>query len=163
MLSANTIRWIDQNAVIMKPEIRNGNQILIKHPEYTYPVCHDIGLIRISRPIEFTVRNNRFIVNSICLPPPNFQPISVVVYAIGWGFDEKLITPFNLQKIKLHLINVTVCGRIWRLENIDYPDQRYPEYVLCAGNKFKGAYSVIISVYNKYKRHYTVCKRISRP
>ena len=54
---------------------------------------NDIMILELERDINITIDNDKFVVNTVCLPTKDSSPIGGRAMASGWGlnaFDDKL-------------------------------------------------------------------------
>jgi secreted trypsin-like serine protease len=76
------------NQTLFAPQIRTITQLII-HPDYEPPPRHinDIALVRLSLPVDFTVRENY--AGITCLPPRtvelDYPTVGTLLTVIGWG------------------------------------------------------------------------------
>ncbi len=88
-MSSNSISINDIDAFEMRPQIIGKTNIWVQRQKFdrltdlktdlkTDLNC-DIAIIKTAKPIEFKMKNYAFIVNSICLPKPNSEPIGEAV------------------------------------------------------------------------------------
>ena len=74
----------------------------------------DIALVKTSKPIEFKIENDRFVVNSICLPQRDYEPKGWATIS-GWGrteFYEENTHSKQLLEIKCPIITNEKCNRL---------------------------------------------------
>ncbi len=81
------------------------------------------------------MKNNAFIVNSICLPKPNSEPIGEAVFT-GWAnIDQNVSKPKttkSLQKDNYVLVDKQTCHQIWeRKIEEDYINPYNDETMIC--------------------------------
>ena len=107
MFGSNSINRNDNKAKYIMP------LKLIRHPNYNYFYDdNDLALIKTKQMIKFFVSNDRFIVNSICLPQMNAR-LDGFANVTGWGrMGEKRIRPDHLQIIELLSIDKNQCGML---------------------------------------------------
>jgi hypothetical protein len=82
-MGSNNISINDIDAFAMRPEIIGKTNISIERQKFDRLTDLNYG-IALNKPIEFAMKNNAFIVNSICLPKPNSEPIGEAILT-GWG------------------------------------------------------------------------------
>ena len=79
-------------------------------------IINDIALVKTSKPIEFKIENDRFVVNSICLPQRDYEPKGWATLS-GWGLTDYnlyniLSVPKQLQEFKCPIITNEECNRL---------------------------------------------------
>lgn len=106
----------------------------IPHPRYNVSdpfQWDDIGLIKTSRIVMKRTAHN-FVVNSICLPVKNSQPLMEEDTVLsGWGFlQPENLWPKDLRQLKLSLIDNRACRYMYQIMS----DLKVPDTVICAGD-----------------------------
>jgi len=100
-MGSNSISINDTNAFAMKPQIIGKTNISIERQKFDRLTDLNYGIARnkTAKPIEFAMKNNAFIVNSICLPKPNSEPIGEEL--TGWGnIDQNVSKPKRTKSLQ---------------------------------------------------------------
>jgi len=63
------------------PELSDDGIITFKHENYkgVHQLKYDIGVIKTAKPVEFVMKDKKFIVNSICLSKANSEQFGEVI------------------------------------------------------------------------------------
>jgi hypothetical protein len=117
MIGTNSLLYTDKDAIIIRPKLTGE----LKIPWYqrqkdfnNFTLDFDLALLKTSKPIEFLMKNNSFIVNSICLPFAGSEPEGMANF-IGWGYTDlrNHSNPDLLQEIVLPVITREECQRVF--------------------------------------------------
>ncbi|XP_067668333.1 serine-rich adhesin for platelets-like [Haliotis asinina] len=99
---------------------------IVLHPEYNFIYYADIALIRLQRPLVFSVR-----VKPLCLPSHQRDwPTSLPCFIAGWGVNKKMnilagVTSPYLHHAKLHLWSQSKCRDVYHT--------KVKDTMVCAG------------------------------
>jgi hypothetical protein len=137
MIGTNSLLYSDKDAIIIRPKLTGE----LKIPWYqrqkdfnNFTLDLDLALLKTSKPIEFLMKNNSFIVNSICLPFAGSEPEGIANF-IGWGYTDlrNHSNPDLLQEIVLPIITREECQRVFIQTAVGTPDEdlRYISENMC--------------------------------
>ncbi len=74
------------DVIISRPQLIDKKYLVIKYEKYrNSSFSYDIRLIKTVKPIEFVMKNNKFIVNSICLPKADSEQFGEAILS-DWGY-----------------------------------------------------------------------------
>uniref|UniRef100_A0AB38ZE67 Venom S1 protease 8 n=1 Tax=Ectomocoris sp. TaxID=3104572 RepID=A0AB38ZE67_9HEMI len=105
ILAAHNLNKLDYN----DPNVLRSPEKLIKHPEYEFPVSHDMGLI-IMPYITFSRT-----IGPACLPTERFNFVNKRMKVTGWGFTKPSGPVSDVLK-KTDLIGITQekCAKVYK-------------------------------------------------
>jgi hypothetical protein len=143
-VGSNSIEKSNKNidAISLTPEIISFTPpdyytyTAVRHKKYDITNRHyDIALIKTSKPIDFVVKDNKFLVNSICLSNIDSDPVGEALL-LGWGnimLEEfQNINVKKLQKDKYILADKKKCQQL--LNNSTHIDF-VKEIMICTTGK----------------------------
>ncbi|XP_034230114.1 trypsin-1 [Thrips palmi] len=114
----------DQYVTSDAPAIMRAVSLVIRHRNFDVnSYNHDIALLKLRKPVEFTKR-----IRPVCLPQPGLDPAGMAGTVVGWGrTEEGGQLPAVIQEVQVPILTLAECRAS------KYRASRITPNMMCAG------------------------------